>query len=158
MPKPYRDEMERFWERVNKLENGCWVWTACRGKRYGTLYLGTINGKRIDVGVHRFSYELHKGPIPEGLEIDHLCKNTFCVNPEHLEAVTKRENLLRSSSFVAINSRKTHCTRGHLYDAENTYISTVGKRRICKACQRMHALNFYYRVARDRRIKSRAAL
>lgn len=81
---------------------------------------------------HRFAYELHKGPIPKGLEIDHLCRNTLCVNPNHLEAVTHRENVRRGTSPTARNAMKSECKRGHPLDEKNTYLDGTGRK--CKKC------------------------
>jgi hypothetical protein len=79
------------------------------------------------------AYELAIGPIPEGLTIDHLCRNRGCVNPAHLEAVTNRTNLLRGDGIAALNARKTHCKRGHEFTPENTYVWREGT-RACRAC------------------------
>jgi hypothetical protein len=119
----------RFWEKVDKRgPDECWRWTgALSSKRYGTLTMG----HRDRVPAHRFAYELLVGPIPDGLEIDHLCRNTRCVNPAHMEPVTHRENGLRGTSKAAENARKTHCVRGHsLADA---YIYKGGRRQ-CRTC------------------------
>lgn len=80
------------------------------------------------------SHELHKGPIPEGLVIDHLCRNRGCVNPDHLEAVTQRENILRGEGLAAANARKTHCPKGHPYSGENLYVVPSSGRRQCRIC------------------------
>ena len=77
------------------------------------------------IQAHRVAYELVKGKIPAGLELDHLCRNRICCNPAHLEAVTGRENSLRGVSPWAKNACATHCPRGHPYDAENTYVLSV---------------------------------
>jgi hypothetical protein len=87
---------------------------------------------------HRFAYQMLVGPIPEGLTLDHLCRNTGCCNPEHLEAVTHRDNVLRGVSFAAVNAVKTECPRGHPYDSENTYIVPSTGGRLCRLCQRDH--------------------
>ena len=119
--------LNRFWNKVKKT-NYCWTWIACKNIcGYG---LFNLNGKII--GAHRISYELVNGSIPKGLELDHLCKNPLCVNPDHLEAVTHRENLLRGETSASINAKKTHCIRGHEFTPENTYLNQ-SKRR-CKIC------------------------
>lgn len=84
---------------------------------------------------HRVAYELFVAEIPEGFDLDHLCRNRGCVNPDHLEPVTRRENLLRGETIPARNARITHCPQGHPYDAENTRIRPCGRRR-CAACNR----------------------
>lgn len=111
---------ERFESKVfPEALTGCWLWVAYANKRgYGMFALGTREqGWSL---AHRFSYEMHRGPIPEGLVLDHLCRNPACVNPDHLEAVTQRTNMARSGNF-----RKTHCPRGHMFGAD--------KRR-CRTC------------------------
>ena len=117
---------ERFWSYVEKAE-GCWLWT--RGKHslgYGTFWDGT----RL-VKAHRFAYELLIGPVPEGLELDHLCRNPTCVRPDHLEAVTHRENMRRGMSPAWALHNTNTCKRGHsLGDA---YVRKSGG-RVCRTC------------------------
>lgn len=100
------------------------------------LWTGRLNsdgyGRSGHSFVHRRAYEQTHGPIPEGLEIDHLCGNRACFEPSHLEAVTRRENIMRSSNFAAINARKTHCDNGHEFTDKNTY--RWGGWRYCRAC------------------------
>lgn len=88
------------------------------------------------MGAHRYAYEHFIGPIPEGLQVDHLCRVRNCVNPDHLEAVTCRENVLRGDGVAAANARATHCPQGHAYDEANTYTWTNGGRH-CRACARI---------------------
>lgn len=128
-----------FWKNVEKTDT-CWLWI---GKKLPAGYgqIGTRDHKHILV--HRLSYELHKGPIPEGLHIDHLCRMPACVNPDHLEAVTAQENILRGKTHAARNKDKTHCDRGHLFDDANTYWAKNGAERICRACKTLLARKYY---------------
>lgn len=84
---------------------------------------------------HRYAWELEHGPVPEGLELDHVCRNRACINVEHLELVTHRENTLRGDTIPARYAARTHCDRGHAFDAENTAIRPGGARR-CRECRR----------------------
>lgn len=104
---------------------GCWRWTASIDA-YGY-------GRITNRPAHRVSYEVHVGPIPDGLQLDHLCRVRSCVNPNHLEPVTLYENLMRSEGPSAINSRKTHCKRGHPLTRDN--LVEISPRRICKTCK-----------------------
>lgn len=137
----------RFWQFVTKDEaTGCWLWTgSLNDAGYGKL--GAGNGRKGWVRAHRFAYEHYIGPIPAGLHLDHLCRIRSCVNPEHLEPVTSRENSLRSPICqTAINAAKTHCKQGHSFERHG-YVSSNGSRR-CRAC-RSNYLN-EYRYARRR--------
>ena len=128
---------ERFDAKVSiNEETGCWEWTgADNGVGYGKFYPTTNKG----VYAHRYSYERHRGPIPEGLELDHLCQNPACVNPEHLEAVTHQVNMSRSKA-----ASKTHCNYGHERTPENTYVRKNG-RKWCAACYRVKSNAAYHR-------------
>ncbi len=133
--KRTRTPEERYWSKVNKrgaLWNGshCWEWSAKRSGGYGQFAL--THSKLIYV--HRFSWELAHGPIPVELRIDHLCRNTICVNPDHMELVTPKENVLRGDTIPALNARKTHCIHGHPFDVFNTRFWKT--RRICRTCAR----------------------
>lgn len=130
---------QRFWEKVDK--NGptpehrpelgpCWVWTAATIEEYGYFWLDGDN-----VRAHRVSCEWERGPIPEGLVVDHLCRNHSCVRPSHLEAVTEQENILRGTGPSAENAAKTHCIHGHAFTPENTKMTPRGGRH-CRTCAR----------------------
>jgi hypothetical protein len=109
--------------------SGCTVWLGATSNGYGITSIDGAN--RL---AHRVSYELAKGPIPAGLEIDHKCKVRCCINPDHLEPVTGWENNRRSGSPSAKNLVKTHCDHGHEFSTENTRLYQ-GK-RLCRACDR----------------------
>ena len=127
----------RFWAWIEKdPQTGCWNWTAYKTPRgYGLLKLEKSAGGKL-VMTHRLSYEMHKGPIPEGLVIDHLCENIACCNPDHLRVTTQRNNVLRGIGAPAQNARKTHCKRGH----------PLPENRKCKPCRQIRA-----RELRERR-------
>lgn len=116
--------------------NGCWIFTGCLDRGYGRIKSG--DGRRV-VQAHRAMYELHRAPIPEGLQIDHLCRVPACVNPDHLEPVTAQENIGRGESPKMAsrrNSEKAICDHGHdLTDMANVRIGRDG-RRICRSCAR----------------------
>lgn len=111
-------------EKIEITDGGCWKWTRCLIRGYGQV---CYKGRRWRVP--RLTWELLVGPIPEGLTIDHLCRNTTCVNPEHLEPVTMAENHRRRALAV------THCPKGHAYTSENTYVCKRGMRS-CRECKR----------------------
>ena len=125
---------DRFWTKVDKDgPGGCWLWTGATS----TVGYGKVLGAegRL-VTAHRVAYEFLVGPIPEGCELDHLCRNRACVNPAHLEPVTGYENIMRGESVSAKNKRKTHCKRGHPLSGVNLYLRPCRGRlaRQCKAC------------------------
>lgn len=122
-----RNDPDPFWSRVAKTD-ACWEWTGSRtAGGYGNLRAGGGNDY-----AHRVAYRLAKGPIPQGLVIDHLCRNRACCNPAHLEAVEQRENVLRGASpYGAV---RTTCKHGHdITDPANVYTEPGGNHR-CRAC------------------------
>lgn len=138
---------ERFWRRVNKngpLWNGtpCWVWTggssSYNGQPYGTFSLGRKRDGATSS--HIFAYEAMRGPVPDGLHLDHLCRNTLCCNPDHLEPVTSAVNVLRGQSPTVLAHHRGECMRGHAMTPENTMWRTHKrgrKRPCCRICLRM---------------------
>lgn len=129
----------RFWAKVKKRSRGCWEWTGFVDKA-GYARVRDDGGRTGEVlYAHRVSFEIHKGTIPEGLEIDHLCRNRQCVNPEHLEAVTHKTNVLRGASPMAASSREKVCFRGHPMTPENYYRSPISGKGLCRVCRREKA-------------------
>lgn len=130
---PHVTSDDEFWiyalSRTNQHSQpeGCWEWDGA----HTTAGYSTASLNRRPIYLHRFAYERMVGPIPEGLELDHLCRNRGCFNPAHLEAVTHAENMRRGHW-----SSKTHCPKGHPYDAENTRINNANGGRECRACIR----------------------
>lgn len=142
----YASESDRFWSRVDKsAPNGCWVWTAGKiSAGYGTISFG---GR--DRRTHCVAWEFQHGPVPDGLELDHLCRNRACCNPAHLEPVTHRENLRRGPTLSGINAAKTHCIRGHKLSGSNLFVNKKGH-RVCRACKAFK-MREYNRIAAERR-------
>lgn len=124
---------------IVKTETGCWIFQLTPSRKYPQL---DFNGARWSV--HRLSYIIHKGEIPKPLTIDHLCRQTRCVNPDHLEAVTNKVNGLRGYSEPAKNARKTHCIRSHELSPGNLYKYKEGRR--CAECNRERAARRYHQA------------
>lgn len=123
-----------FWSHVDRSDSdACWPYQL-KPMSNGYVVV-TVFGRKVLA--HRYSYELLVGSIPEGKQIDHLCRSKSCVNPAHMEPVTQRENLLRADGWPGVNHRKTHCKHGHEFTSENTRYR-LGRGRECRICARRH--------------------
>lgn len=126
-----RGDKERLMVKVKKID-GHWMWN---GSLDGNGKYGGFHYKGKQRRAHRVAWELFVGPIPEGMVLDHMCRVTQCVNPDHLQVVTQRENLLIGETLQAENAKKTHCIRGHEFNDINTYFTPSGG-RACRPCRR----------------------
>ena len=141
MPRISRPLRERLLSRLVTADDGCLVWTGATVNGYGVIGEGGRNGRSLYV--HRVMYELFAGPIPDGKQLDHLCRNRRCANISHLEPVTLKENVLRGNGLPAALARdKDHCPKGHAYIPENTIYRVV---RSCRTCRRAYGRAKYRR-------------
>lgn len=123
-----KDVAARFLRKI-LFTYSCWIWQGATSHGYGVFR----DGEKTVVA-HKFLYERLVGKVPEGLDLDHLCRNRACVNPNHLEPVTRQVNLLRGETITASNAAKTHCKKGHPFSGEN--VQRLQGRRRCKTCYR----------------------
>ncbi|HKF38799.1 MAG TPA: HNH endonuclease signature motif containing protein [Ktedonobacteraceae bacterium] len=137
------DPLIRFQSRIIKDTNECWIWQGKIAANGRAIF--KVNGR--SVYVHKWAYEHYKGPTPEGLVLDHLCKIPACVNPDHLEAVTQLENNRRM---------RTHCRNGHFLTVENTYLAKNGN-RICRTCLKKRSKKYQQR-SYERQLHTREGL
>jgi hypothetical protein len=129
-----RERLQHY--SVPEPNTGCWLWT---GSLYPAGYGQLGIGKYRKVTAHRASYETFVGPVPAGLQLDHLCRVRSCINPDHLQPVTLHENLLRGMGPTGTHARQTHCLRGHPLSGDNLYIwpgkdGGHGRTRMCRTC------------------------
>lgn len=129
------DLLDRLTDRVMLMPDGCWQWTGSLVQKG----YGQIKQDSKGLRAHRVMYEWMIGPIPDGLHLNHKCRNRGCVNPDHLETVTISENTLHheSQANAAKNLRKTHCIRGHEFTLLNTYWYPGRNKRACRICRGM---------------------
>jgi hypothetical protein len=139
------DAIERFMSKVVKLPDGCWQWI---GKIHHQNGYGRFCVKKRQFQAHRWLYENLRGSVPINLDLDHLCRRRDCVNPDHVEPVSRRENLLRGNTIPAKHAAKTHCPQGHPYDSENTYL--YRGLRYCRICRDAHRLKHKLKSKRVR--------
>jgi len=134
---------EDVWKSITVgAPDECWPWSrSVSSGGYGQFY---VDGRLRTA--HRLAYELTIGPVPEGLQLDHLCRNRRCCNPTHLEPVTGAENIRRSPAH---NGAKTHCPQGHAYAGRNLVINSTNGGRMCRICQNTSS--------RERKRRARAA-
>lgn len=137
-----KGDLFRFVAKVHALRSGCWRWLGGKDKKgYGKFWWNGKTGR-----AHRFAYFYWRGDIKKGKEPDHLCRNTWCVNPDCLEIVTRHTNLVRADSPVGRNARKTHCGNGHVFNKKNTYLVNRNGRthRHCRVCIRERKKKAYW--------------
>lgn len=131
-------ERERFDSKWAENAAGCWIWQRAVNKDTGYGAFRLSAPKRQTVTAHRYAYMAYVGEVPEGLELDHLCRVRECVNPAHLEAVTRQVNQLRGEGQGGRNARKAECPQGHPYEGDNLYVDPSGGRR-CNECRRANS-------------------
>jgi len=140
---------DRFWSKVQKLPgDGCWIWTRSKVTGYGHFHIQIAPYKHRKIYAHRWAWESVHGPLPSGLQIDHLCRNRACVRPDHMELVTNRENCLRGLNSNVITHHTKVCKRGHEF-ADNDY-----KGR-CRICMLERSKRRYYEHIEEERERSR---
>jgi hypothetical protein len=138
--------------------SGCWLWIGAVNKHGYGKFGDWVDGRTQSHWAHRLSYELHIGAIPDGHVLDHLCRNTSCVNPDHLDPVPQRINVIRGE--IGQKMMRTHCDNGHEFTEANTaWIKGKHGRlwRRCKACHAAAAMRSYEKVGRETRQARKAA-
>lgn len=134
------EDLARFHKGYNVAESGCWEWVKCKDVNgYGMIGVGSRVNKSFKVArAHKWAYEMLVGLVPDGMELDHLCRNRHCVNPSHLEPVSHKENIRRG---INLNRERFMCVAGHPLSGDNLYLAPSGKRQ-CKECQRRRSREY----------------
>ena len=139
------DLLDVFADKIT-IGDGCWEFHPVSADGYGRVHVRDTNGRHTELA-HRTMYELLVGPIPDGLTLDHLCRNRSCVKPDHVEPVTRGENVLRGETLTAAKKAQTHCIKGHKFTPENTRIRARRQGgRVCRECANERCREWYRRT------------
>jgi hypothetical protein len=138
MNESQTEVIERMLSRTEKPDSGCWEWQGATSGGYGV-----VGYQSRQWYTHRLSYSILRGELKDGLQIDHLCSNRKCWNPNHLDQVDCRTNLLRGNTMTAKRAAQTHCMTGHEFTEENVKIRPNGT-RYCRACARIRERQRYW--------------
>ena len=139
------EQVSSFADKFTIADNGCWEWNKYVGTHgYGQHYVNNLT-----ILAHRLAYNLVYGEIPKGMQLDHLCRNRVCCNPNHLEPVTHKENARRGLNGKYLSAR-THCPSEHEYTKENTKIVNRGQSRACRECHRIANINYRKKIKEAR--------
>lgn len=147
MSPPQKPICDRIIDNIVVVPSGCWIWTGwCNEAGYGIIDVGSrARGTSRHARAHRVSYECFVGLIPDGLKLDHLCRERGCVNWRHLEPVTQRENVLRGVGLAAQNARQTKCRKC------DELLSVYGGVRCCKSCRKLYSSTFKRQARKEGR-------
>jgi hypothetical protein len=144
--------LRHFFDKIRERGDGCWIWKGATSGRPPRITYGIVFKNKTRIRAHRLSYAMFRAAIPKLMTIDHLCREPLCVNPEHLEVVSNRENILRGFGPSAMNARKSRCWRGHLLSGRNVRMTRNPKRYPARVCRKCHQI--MKRLARIRRAAS----